>query len=67
MEALADARVLQDLEAMRRLRAPDFPARPYDPERDSYLVPPKEQDTEEPEGEGEDENNSDGEDGEEMD
>jgi hypothetical protein len=64
-ERLADAWELQDLEAIRRLRAPDFPARPYDPERDSYLIPPKEQDTEEPAGEGEDENNTDGKDGEE--
>lgn len=65
MERLADARELQDLEAMRRLRSPNFPSRPYDPERDSNLIPPKEQDTEEPEGEGEDEENNDGEDGEE--
>ncbi|MFV1967893.1 MAG: hypothetical protein ACC628_20875 [Pirellulaceae bacterium] len=64
MERLADARELQDMEAMRRLRSPNFPARPYDPERDSYLIPPKEQDTEEPEGEDEEEKNRDGEDAE---
>jgi hypothetical protein len=46
MDKLADARDLQNMEAMRQLRSPDFPARPYDPERDEYLIPPKEQDTE---------------------
>ena len=64
MDTLADARQLQDMEAMQRLRSPDFPARPYEPERESYLIPPKEQDTEEPEGEGEDEQNEDSEDAE---
>jgi len=44
MEKLADARELQDMEALKRL--PNFPKRPYDPERDEYLIPPKEQDTE---------------------
>ncbi|MDA1054283.1 MAG: hypothetical protein O3C40_27880 [Planctomycetota bacterium] len=61
MEKLADARELQDMKAMRRLRSPDFPARPYDPERDSYLIPPKEQDTE---GEDGDEKPTEGEDAE---
>lgn len=45
---LAEARKILDSELLRRLRdRPLFPNRPYDPERDEYLVPPKEQDTEE--------------------
>jgi hypothetical protein len=51
-EELTQARDVLDSEQLRRLRdQPRFPNRPYDPERDEYLVPPKEQDTAEPEGE----------------
>ncbi|MEO1995522.1 MAG: hypothetical protein ABGZ17_09630, partial [Planctomycetaceae bacterium] len=51
-QELAEARDVLDSEQLRRLRdQPRFPNRPYDPERDEYLVPPKEQDTAEPEGE----------------
>ncbi len=50
---LAEARKVLDSEELRRMRdQPQFPKRPYDPERDEYLVPPKEQDTEEPDAEG---------------
>ena len=51
-QELAEARDVLDSEQLRRLRdQPRFPNRPYDPERGEYLVPPKEQDTAEPEGE----------------
>jgi hypothetical protein len=62
MDKLADARELQDWEALRRMRPPNFPGRPYDPERDSYLIPPKEQDTE---GDEDEKKKKDGEEGDE--
>ncbi|MBP87069.1 MAG: hypothetical protein CMJ64_10195 [Planctomycetaceae bacterium] len=64
MDKLADARELQDMEALRRMRSPNFPGRPYDPERDSYLIPPKEQDTE---GDEDEKKKKDGEDAENED
>jgi len=64
LEQLADVRGLQDMDAIRRLRSPQFPARPYDPERDSYQVPPQEQDTAEPAGEDQNEQDADDQDGE---
>lgn len=64
MDKLADARELQDMEAMQQLRSPNFPARPFDPERDEYLIPPKEQDTEGDEDEQKKDGEEEGEDAE---
>lgn len=63
MDKLADARKLQDMEAMKQLRQPNFPDRPFDPDREEYLIPPKEQDTE---GDEDDQEKKDGEEGEDA-
>ena len=57
---LAEARKVLNSEELRRLRdRPLFPNRPYDPQRDEYLVPPKEQDTEEPDDNAKDKQKED--------
>ena len=45
LESVRD--LLEQLRSMKE--PPQFPGRPYDPEQESYKVPPKEQDTAEPE------------------
>jgi hypothetical protein len=46
---LADTRKLQDSEKMKKMRRrPKLPKAPYTPETDEEMVPPKEEDTDEP-------------------